>query len=628
MLQELCQLAKREQLIGDPAFEVKPIAWIIELKPDGAMIGNFSGTHQPIPVPDGKKPPKKPKEEQKKFTIPRQFVLESGGTRTSGDYAYFLVDKSDYVLGCGLGAKAGVPPEGKYLTRQALFIERVREAYSATQESRLEAVVKFLEKIHASGLPVDLPEKATAGDLFAFVVRPDLEEFVHDHPAVQEYWRSLCEGQHTSQDQAWNCLVTGEQMGLPALFPMVKRVPGGQALTGLVSFNSMAFESYGWKSNANAPVSSKAAQAAATALNRLLDPAFQRQDGVVLPKRHIRLSPDTIVCYWAKEDKGEPIADTLSAALQADPSGKAGELWRASWRGKPPARLDDTKFYAVTLSGAQGRAIVRDWYETTVGTVQFSVARYFNDLLLPPNTFPPKDRPLPPQYGLRTIQECLTSSGKADDLPSKYAAELFTACIDHRRRYPAGLLPLALERQRAEAGNKDWIDSFRRDARTALIKAILIRNHHQNFDNLMEYKNKDKAFLLGSLFACIERMQFLALGDVNANIANRYFAAASSTPLVIFKRLLDDLNGHYFKKAKRQRPRQAKEVRDLVDEIMSLLSDGTSASIPFPSRLTPMHQGLFMVGYHTQRHTFFSKKAAADGVDSATETEEAAELQS
>lgn len=612
MLQELCRLARREQLIGDPAFEVKPIAWIIELKADGTMIGEFSGTHLPLPAPEGKKIPKKPKEQAKKFLIPRQFVPESGGTRTSGDYAYFLVDKSDYVLGCGLGAKAGIPPEGKLKARHQLFIEKVREAFVATKEPRLEAVLKFLESVHEKGLPVDLPEKAAAGDQFAFVVRPDFDEFVHDAPSVQAYWRQICQSSNEGEENDWTCLITGGAMGAPALFPMVKRVPGGQALTGLVSFNAPAFESYGWKSNANAPVSSDAAQAAATALNRLLDPAFQRQDGVVLQKRHIRLSPDAVVCFWARDAAGDSIADELNAALQADPSGKAGELWRAAWRGKQPPKLDETKFYAVTLSGAQGRAMIRDWYETTVGVVQKSLAVYFGELLLPPNTFPPKAKPLPPQYGLRTIQESLTASGKADDLPSKYAVELFAASIDQRRRYPSALLPLALERQRAEIGRKDWIDSFRRDARTALIKAILIRNHDKTLMNAMNYSDKEPAYLLGCLFACIERMQYLALGEVNATIANRYFAAASTTPHWIFAQLTRDLNTHYFKKAKRQKPGQARYVYNLIGEISPLLSDGKSP--PFPTQLNPVQQGLFMVGYHSQKHDFLPKNSSADGV--------------
>lgn len=609
MLQELCHLAQREKLIGDPAFEVKPIAWIIELTAEGKMIGGFSGTHQPLPVPEGKKPPRKSKEEVKKFTVPRQFVLETGGTRTSGDYAYFLVDKSDYVLGCGLSAKAGLVPEGKPQVRQRLFLEKVRAAFDATREPKLEAVVKFLETVQETGLPVDLPEKAAPGDLFGFVVRPDLDEFVQDLPLVQNYWRELCSSRTEEGDRDWTCLVTGEAMDAPALFPMVKRVPGGQALTGLVSFNAPAFESYGWRSNENAPVSSAAAQAAAVAMNRLLDAAFQRQDGEVLQKRHIRLSSDTVACFWAKEAAGDQIADELTAGLQADPGGKAGELWRSVWKGKRPSELDRTKFYAVTLSGAQGRAIVRDWYETTVGEVQESLAFYFGELLLPPNTYPPKNKPLPPQYGLRTIQESLAVSGKADNVPSKYIAALFATAIDKRLRYPAVLLPLALERMRAEIGRTEWIDSFRRDARTALIKAILIRNHQHTFANPMNYSEKDPAYLLGCLFACVERMQYLALGDVNASIANRYFAAASSTPLVIFNRLMSDLTSHYLKKAKRRKPGSARYVDNLIHEINSFISDGKPGGIAYPPRLTPVQQGLFMIGYHSQKHEFLRKKA-------------------
>lgn len=604
MIQELAHLADRENLIGDPAFEVKPIAWVIELKKNGEMIGNFSGTHQPVPVPEGKKPAKKPKEEIKKFLIPRQFVLESGGTRTSGDYAYFLVDKSDYVLGCGLGAKAKIPPEGKLKVRHRLFIEKIRAAYSATKDPALEAVVKFLEDIHENGLPVDLPEKATAGDLFAFIVRPDIDEFVHDHSVIKDYWKKQCAGSEPSGELDWTCLVSGETMGSPSLFPMVKRVPGGQALTGLVSFNSPAFESYGWKSNANGSVSPAIAQAASVAMNRLLDPAFQRHDGKVLQPRNFRISEDTIACFWARDAEGDEVADSLAANLQVDTGGAPGKLWRSVRKGKKPEKLDATKFYAVTLSGAQGRAVVRDWYETTVGEVQESVHEYFKQLALPPNTVAPKNKPQPSHYRFNVLLESLTASGKGSDVPSKYAAELFAAAINKKLRFPSSILPVALERMRSKAGDTDWAASYRRDARTALIKAILIRNYKQDFSNPMTYSDKSQAYLHGCLFACIERMQYLALGDVNATITNRYFATASRTPLAILNRLMEDLNGHYFKKAKRRKPGGAFKVMRTVGEIMSLLPDG------FKSHMTPEEQGLFMVGYHTQKHEYLPKKGS------------------
>ena len=611
MLQELCNLATRENLIGDTAFEVRPIAWIINLKANGDFL-NFSGTHEAEAAPEPKKgaKPKKPKEVAKKFTIPRQFNPDTGGTRTSGDYAYFLVDKSDYALGCALGTKAAHPPtDSKLVNRHKLFISNVRACYEATKEDKMKAVLTFLEHIHTQGLPVDLPEKTAPGDLYGFVVRPDVDEFVHELPAIQQYWREFCGSSGGGADQDWQCLITGKPMGAPSLFPMVKRVPGGQAQTGIVSFNSSAFESYGWSSNANAPVSSDAAQAAGIAMNRLLDPAFQTQDGKVLQKRHIRISEDTVACFWAKEASGDEVADGLPAALQADPSGKAGQLWQAVWRGKLPPKLDASKFYAVTLTGAQGRAIVRDWYETTVSEVQASLAEYFRQLELQPNTRPGKDKELPPQYGLRTLQECLVASRKADDLPSKYAAELFAASINQRIRFPSSLLTIALNRMRAEAGRDDWIDSYRRDARAGLIKAILIRNHDQHqLTPTMDDKNEKTGYLLGRLFACIERMQYLALDQVNANIANRYFAAASSTPLLVFVNLEKGLEQHYLKKALRRKPKPARWVYNQILEIKALYDSARTPGESYPSRLSTLDQGLFMIGYHVQKGNFMLPK--------------------
>lgn len=626
MLRELCQLAAREKLIGDTAFEVRPIAWIINLKANGDFI-SMSGTHEPEPVPEPKKgaKPKKPKEVAKKFIIPRQFNPDTGGTRTSGDYAYFLVDKSDYVLGCALEAKAKQPPkDAKLINRHQLFISKVRDCFEATQSVQVKAVLTFLERIHAEGLPEDLDKKTAPGDLYAFVVRPNVDEFVHDLPEVQTYWRKFCGGGADKADgQDWSCLITGKAMGAPPLFPMVKRVPGGQAQTGIVSFNSSAFESYGWSSNANAPVSAEAAQAAGIAMNRLLDPAFQTQDGKVLQKRHIRISEDTVACYWAAADSGDEVADGLPAALQADPGGRAGALWRAAWRGKMPPTLDKTQFYAVTLTGAQGRAIVRDWYETTVGDVQASLATYFAQLDLQANTPPGKDKELPPQYGLRILQECLVPSRKADDLPSKYATELFAASINRKLKFPSSLLTLALDRMRAEVGRDDWIDSYRRDARTALIKAILIRNHQQHdLTPTMNDKNDKPGYLLGRLFACIERMQYLALDQVNASITNRYFSSASSTPRLVFPALLDSLEKHYFKKAQRKKPGSAFMVQRHVCEIQTLFGQVMDPEQGYPARFTPLEQGLFMVGYHTQRGLYLPRKDKATGAtpeDSNTE---------
>ncbi|RYZ88075.1 MAG: type I-C CRISPR-associated protein Cas8c/Csd1, partial [Proteobacteria bacterium] len=611
MLQELCNLASREKLVGDTAFEVRPIAWVIQLKANGDFL-NFAGTHEAEPVSDPKKgaKAKKPKEFAKKFTIPRQFNPDTGGTRTSGDYAYFLVDKSDYVLGCALETKSAQPPtDSKLIKRHQLFISKVKACYEETKDEKLKAVLVFLNKIHVEGLPVDLPEKTAPGDLYGFVVRPDVDEFVHDLPSVQQFWREYCSSKTADGEAEFVCLITGKPITETLLFPQVKRVPGAQASSGLVSFEMQASRSHGWDKTSNATVSAEAAQAAVIAMNRLLDPAYQTQEGAVLQKRHIRISEDTIACFWAKEADGDEVADGLPAALQADTGGKPGHLWQSVWSGKPPAHLDPSKFYAVTLTGAQGRTIVRNWYETTVGEVQVSLSKYFAQLELRPNTRPGKEKPLPPQFALRTLQECLVASRKADDLPSKYAADLFAASINQYIRFPSSLLSIALERMKAEIGRNDWIDSYRRDARTGLIKAILMRNHDQlNLTATMDDKNEKSGYLLGRLFACIERMQYLALDQVNSNLANRYFAAASSTPLLIFVNLEKGLEQHYLKKALRRKPKSAKWVYSQILEIKAVYNKVRIEGQSYPSRLSTVDQGLFMIGYHVQKGSFMLPK--------------------
>lgn len=630
MLQELCNLAAREKLIGDTAFEVSPIEWLINLKANGEMIGNFVGTHYDVELPGKLKPGKQPKKrgDVKKFLIPRQVSLTTGATRTGNPCAYFLVDKSDYVLGCGLGTKARQRiTDEKLLERHQLFIDNVRAAYESTKQPELKAVLAYLDDIHSNGLPVDLPAKAKAGDYFSFIVRPAVDELVHEIPAVQDYWRKQCCGV-TALNSSLHCLITGEAMAKAMKIPLLS-FPGVTTGVGLVSFNKPAFESYGWSGNDNAPITNAAAQAATEAFSRLLAYSYQRQDGHVLQQRNIRISKDTLACFWSKEASDDEVADGLPAALQADPSGKAGHLWQAVWRGKLPPKLDASRFYAVTLTGAQGRAIVRDWYETTVGEVQASLAEYFRQLELQPNTRPGKDKELPPQYGLRTLQECLVASRKADDLPSKYAAELFAASINRQIRFPSSLLTIALDRMRAEAGRDDWIDSYRRDARAGLIKAILIRNHDQHqLTPTMDEKNKQPGYLLGRLFACIERMQYLALDQVNANIATRYFAAASTTPRLIFNSLMKDLQGHYFKKAQRKKSGAAWIVQRHVCEIETLYGEVMDPKQGYPARFSPVDQGLFMIGYHTQRGLYLPRKdkATTPGIseESPIDTDESA----
>jgi CRISPR-associated protein Csd1 len=463
-----------------------------------------------------------------------------------------------------------------------------------------------LERVATGGQKIELPEDCKSNELFAFIYAPDVDTLVHDRPTVREYWKQQREQPTDDSGPAdLRCLVTGQEMRDVGLFPLIKRVPGGAtAGVGLVSFNKSAFWSHGWENNENAPVSRSAAEGCATALNRLLSPAYPdpKNPNLTLRPHHIRLSDDTVVCYWAHGQRGAELADWMSDLLNASDPDKVADVYRSLWTGRMPKLNDPSAFYAVTLSGAQGRAVVRDWFETTVGKVTDNLARHFGDLAIVRNTPPPKNRALPPVLPLLVLLRSLAPMGDEKGIPDPLAAQFIHAAMQGRP-YPYAVLQKALERTRAEIGRTEWGDLERRDARAALIKAVLLRRT----DNKIGYN-------LGCLMAVLERLQETAMENVNASVIDRYFGAASATPRSVFVRLLRNAQ-HHARKARDSEKSAglAFLLKNLMDEFIDRfhidakkpgypIADGIPAFLPLDQ------QGLFVVGYHQMRKWLWMTK--------------------
>jgi CRISPR-associated protein Csd1 len=63
-----------------------------------------------------------------------------------------------------------------------------------------------------------------------------------------------------------------------------------------------------------------------------------------------------------------------------------------------------------------------------------------------------------------------------------------------------------------------------------------------------EWDNRERGFLLGGVFAALEIIQERSSGrDLNATIRDRYYGAASSTPVMAFPILLRLKNHHLAK---------------------------------------------------------------------------------
>lgn len=110
------------------------------------------------------------------------------------------------------------------------------------------------------------------------------------------------------------------------------------------------------------------------------------------------------------------------------------------------------------------------------------------------------------------------------------------------------------------------------------------------------------SYQLGRLFAVLERLQYAALGNVNASIKDRYFGAAMANPGVVMPRLIRLSTAHAAKADRSGR---------WLDKLMGQIMD-RFPSKSWPHTLTLEAQGLFAVGYYQQREDFFRKAASAD----------------
>jgi CRISPR-associated protein Csd1 len=187
--------------------------------------------------------------------------------------------------------------------------------------------------------------------------------------------------------------------------------------------------------------------------------------------------------------------------------------------------------------------------------------------------------------------------GKADNIPPNLGGDVARAIIEDMP-YPVTLMSAAVQRCRAEQRITH--------PRAAVLKACLNRAiRHANrtattpekeIEIMLDTDNANPAYRLGRFFAALEKIQEEASPGLNATIRDRYYGAASSTPVAVFTTLLR-LKNHHLGKLPKGR---AVQLEKLIGEIAEGLAD-------FPRILTLPEQGRFALGYYHQRQAFFKK---------------------
>ena len=116
----------------------------------------------------------------------------------------------------------------------------------------------------------------------------------------------------------------------------------------------------------------------------------------------------------------------------------------------------------------------------------------------------------------------------------------------------------------------------------------------------LDRANTDIGYRLGRLFAVLEKIQEEANPGINATIRDRFYGAASSSPVAVFSQLLKLKNHHLSKLSNPgRRVNFEKEIMEVMNEISG-----------FPGHLTLDQQAYFAIGYYHQRQDFFTSKTA------------------
>ena len=587
ILQELVRYYDRKSRDADPAqrlpslgLEDKDIPFVIELAADGGVV-QLRDTR----ALEGKK------------LRAQSFLVPQGVKKTSGVAANLLWDSAAYVMGLDKArkGKAEVTPHAAFRARLAALPE------AAQADAGLRAVIAALDRadwsvLHAHPAWAEIQE---TNPVMSFQLTGDID-LVCQRPAVAAAALPVAD----AEARSGLCLVEGVTAPIQRLHSAIKGVWGAQSSgANIVSFNARSFESYGKtdRQGENAPVGERAAFAYTTALNHLLakDSRNRVQVGdastVFWADAPSQFDSEFTLADFFGETKDDP--DRGVRAVQA--------LHQALASGQLPVGERGAQFFVLGLAPNAARISVRFWLRAPLSELAPRILQHFADLKVVRRY---DSDPVTPS--LFRLLSSIALLGKLDNVPPRLAGEWMRAILEGQP-YPATLLNATVIRCKAE----QEVTTLR----AAVLKAWLNRDHrranpevpanHQYFKEELDMQQTDAPYLLGRLFAVLERIQQQAQPGINATIRDRYYGAASTTPVLVFTTLLRLKNAHL----KKLSDGQASYFERLIGEIMLPLSD-------FPRQLALPQQARFALGYYHQRQAFYTRKEEPATNNPALET--------
>lgn len=495
--------------------------------------------------------------------------------RSSGTKPILLVDKADYVFAVS-DTKSN---ENRSAERHEAYIELL-EAYLEENDDEdmndLYACLKnketFTQEVEKKGVKMN--------DHICFRIRAD--EFLHEKIEIRKFWEKYILPESTKNEENMICMYCGE-LG-PVMDRHTINFLIGPDRTKLVSANENAYESQGLKNSHIAPTCYRCEQKYGKALEYLLTPYKGKTPG---GPHMFRLGDLTFVHWMRKEDQ---LQENLSLAINSDKEQGIKDmeiLLDKIFKGKE-AHRDMKNFCILTLSANKGRLVVRDYTEDSAAHLKERIQQFFKAQEVGAERY----------YGIYTL--AATMYIDATKQMQKHALKEWMDWFLHGKPLSDRIvLPLLKQIQ---------VSGAMYAHQAAAVQSWLVsRNEREGIERrewtmTTEMKDKSSAYIIGRLFAVLEKIQKEAINSTNT-ISTKYFSSASTTPKSVMGQLIRNAQHHLAK------------IKDGDKGIgLAVYYDKRLAEIygqlqEYPNMLDAVGQAEFAMGYyHEKQYLYTSKK--------------------
>lgn len=598
MLNLLVKYAEEHNLEAEPGFKAKEVRWLIVIDEGGSLI-------EVIELGKVGETKNKGKQFDKCPDLTQSEMIAGGVTRS-----HFLVETAEIAtLFSDKKVSTGEnDTDGKKLKKFQYFRELFLQSSSVMPQ--MSVVAKSLEnknclqQIHARFETL----KAKPTDKVTFrvgsIVLLDSEDW---HEWWRDFRKKLISGKpdkaKTRRTKSINkngdsnvvdqmrCLATGSLVKPVRTHPKIEHLSDVGGISSgdvLIGFDKESFCSYGLSQSENAAIGDQAVAAYRTALNHLIKTTGQRVAG-------------TKVVHWFKKrlpEDDDPL-NFLTDPPEIEEMSASESLNRLLKSVKEGKRTDFLRnhYYAMVLSGAGGRIMLRDWIEGDFEELVTNISNWFVDLSITSRDGSGLARD--PKF----IDVLGATVRELKDLKPSMIKKMWRAAVCDEPISHNAMLQ-AITRVKIDIIE----DKGFNHARMGLIKAFNLRKNRSGGQICMQNElgptlnenHSDVAYQCGRLLAMMAQLQRRALGDVGAGVVQRYYAAASATPALVLGRLARNSQFHLNKLD----AGLAIWYETKIAEIWSRIHDN------IPKTLSLESQSVFALGYYQQIASLRSGKSS------------------